>query len=87
MQLSQKPKTSSEFFFEFLKSSLDLKHFQKKDDFHSSDISKITDSKKDGQINFKKFIFSGSLGKQHGKRAKTWLKFEWRHFYHIYRSL
>ena len=48
MQLSQKPKTSSHFFSEFLKSSLDLEHFQKKDDSHSSDISEITDSEKHG---------------------------------------
>ena len=48
MQLSQKPKTSSEFFCEFLKSSLDLEHLQKKDDSHSSDICKITDSEKHG---------------------------------------
>ena len=35
MQLSQKPKTFSEFFFAFLKSILDFKHFQRKDDPHS----------------------------------------------------
>ena len=48
MQLSQKPKTSSEFFGEFLESSLDLELFQKKDDSHSSDISEITDCEKHG---------------------------------------
>ena len=48
MQLSQKPKTSSQFFCKFLKSSLDLEHFQKKDHSHSSDISEITDSEKHG---------------------------------------
>ena len=32
MQLSQKPKTFSEFFFAFLKSILDFKHMPKKDD-------------------------------------------------------
>ena len=35
MQLSQKQKTFSEFFFAFLKSSLNFEHFQKKDDSHS----------------------------------------------------
>ena len=35
MQLSQKQKTFSEFFFAFLKSILDFKHFQRKDDPHS----------------------------------------------------
>ena len=46
MQLSQKQETFSEFFCDFLKSSLDLEHFQKKGDSHSSDISEITDSQK-----------------------------------------
>ena len=48
MQLSQKQKTFSEFFFAFLKSSLNFEHFQKKDDSHSSDICEITDSGKHG---------------------------------------
>ena len=48
MQFSQKPKPSSEFVCEFFKSSLDLEHFQTKDDSHSSDISEILDSEKHG---------------------------------------
>ena len=32
--LSRKQKTFSQFFFSFLKSSLNLQHFQKKDDPH-----------------------------------------------------
>ena len=48
MHLSQNSKTSSQFFSEFLKSSLDLEHFQKRDESHSSDISEITDSEKHG---------------------------------------
>ena len=35
MQLSQKQKTFSEFFFAFLKSVLNFKHLPKKDDPHS----------------------------------------------------
>ena len=35
MLLSQKQKTFSEFFSSFFKSSLNLEHFQKKDDPHS----------------------------------------------------
>ena len=45
--LSQKPKTFSEFFSAFLKSTLNFEHFQKKDDPHSPCISKITVSEKD----------------------------------------
>ena len=35
IQLSQKQKNFSEFFFAFLKSILNFKHFSKKDDPHS----------------------------------------------------
>ena len=48
MQLSQKQKPFSEFFCAFLKPSLNFEHFQKKDDSHSWDIPKITESEKQG---------------------------------------
>ena len=35
IELSQKQKTFSEFFFPFQKSILNFKHFQKKDEAHS----------------------------------------------------
>ena len=44
--LSQKRKTFSEFFSTFSKSTLNFKHFQKKDDPHSRIISQITVSEK-----------------------------------------
>ena len=44
--LSLKPKQFSEFFSAFLKSTLNLEHFQKNDDPHSRCISEITVSKK-----------------------------------------
>ena len=44
MQLSQKQRTLSRFFCGFLKYSLNFELFSKKDDFHRSDISEITDS-------------------------------------------
>ena len=44
--LSQKQETFSEFFFSFLKSTLNLEHFQKKDDPHSQCIAEITVSEK-----------------------------------------
>ena len=46
MLLSRKQITFSYFISSFLKSSLNLEHFQKKDDPHSSCVSKITASKK-----------------------------------------
>ena len=48
MQLSQKQENSTRFFCGFLKSTLNFEHFQKKDDYHRSDISEIRDSEKHG---------------------------------------
>ena len=47
-ELSQKPKTFSEYFYAFFKSSLNFEYFKKKDDSHSCGISKITESEKQG---------------------------------------
>ena len=49
--LYQKPNTFYEFFSEFLKSTLNFEHFQKKDDPHSRCISDITVSEKGDYIN------------------------------------
>ena len=43
MQLFQKQKNFSEFFAKFLKSAINFKYFEKKDDPHRFSISKITD--------------------------------------------
>ena len=43
MQLSEKPKTFSDFFVPFLESTSNVKHFERKDDCYSSIISEITD--------------------------------------------
>ena len=48
MELSRKVKTFAQFLFSFLKSSLNLEHFPKKDDPHNRCISEITDSQKHG---------------------------------------
>ena len=65
MQLSRKQKTFSDiffsffFFFSFLKSSLNIENFQKKDDPHSWCISEITDPEKPAflksSLNFEHF--------------------------------
>ena len=55
--LSEKPKTFSEFFSAFLKSTLNFEHFQKKDDPHSGCISQITVSEKGDEINICKIPF------------------------------
>ena len=48
MLLSEKQKTFSIFFASFLKSTLNLEHFRKKDDPHSGCISEIPYSQKHG---------------------------------------
>ena len=48
MELSQKQKTLSEYFSEFLKSILNFENFRKTNDSQSRCISVITDSKKRG---------------------------------------
>ena len=51
MQLSNKQKTSSQFFSAFLKSRLSFEHFQKNDDPYRWCISGIMDSERAGYIN------------------------------------
>ena len=48
MQLWQEQETCSQFFCGFLKSSLNVENFQKRDDSHRSYISEITYSEKHG---------------------------------------
>ena len=45
MQLSQKQKSFAHFFAAFLKSAMNFKYFEKKDDRHRFCISEIADSK------------------------------------------
>ena len=49
--LSQKQKTFSGFFIEFLKCAQNLEHFQKKDEYPSLIISEITDAERRGYLN------------------------------------
>ena len=49
--LSQKQKTFSGLLIAFLKCALDLKHFEKKDEYSSVVISKVIDSERCGYIN------------------------------------
>ena len=50
MQLSEKPKTFSEFFVPFPDSTANFEHFEKKDDRHSYCISEFTDCENLGKI-------------------------------------
>ena len=49
--LSQKQKTFSGFFLEFLKCALNLELFEKKDEYPSLVISRIIDSERGGYLN------------------------------------
>ena len=49
--LSQKQNTFSGFFIAFLKYPLNLEHFEKKDEYHSLVISKVSDSERGGYLN------------------------------------
>ena len=51
MPLSQKQKNFSRFFIAFLKSSLNLEHFQKKDEYSILIISEIIDAQGRGYLN------------------------------------
>ena len=46
MRLSRKQEIFSQFFFEFLKSTLNFEHFTKKEKPHSCFLSEITDGEK-----------------------------------------
>ena len=48
MQLSLKPTICSDFFVQFLESTSNFQHFEKKDDRHSYFISEITDCERLG---------------------------------------
>ena len=49
--LSQKQKTFSGFFISFLKCTLNLEHFQRKDEYPSLIISEIIDAETHGFLN------------------------------------
>ena len=49
--LSQKQETFSGFFIAFLKYALNLEHFEKKDEYPSLVISKVSDSERGGYLN------------------------------------
>ena len=66
IQLSQKQKFSSLFFFAFLKVILNFKHLPKENGPNRWCISGNTDSEKQGEINVQKALF------QRTRRDTTW---------------
>ena len=49
--VSQKQDTFSGFFLAFLKCALNLEHFEKKEEYPSLVISKVSDSERGGYLN------------------------------------
>ena len=50
MQLSEKPKTFLQIFVAFLEPTLNVKHFEKKNDSHSLAISEVIDSERSAYL-------------------------------------
>ena len=61
MQISQKLETFSEFFIAFLKSTLNLEYFEKKDQSQSSSTTEIINCKTSSYLNVQKAIFDAKL--------------------------
>ena len=78
VQLSQKEKSFSVFFFAFLKSIINFKHIPKKDDPHSWCIQENTRSQKNGEINVENTVLQRTLRQRRWemgrKNVAIWVK-------------
>ena len=63
MQTSLKLKTCSRLFIAFLKSTLNLEYFEKKDQSQSLSITEIINSETGSHLNVQKAIFDAMLRK------------------------
>ena len=61
MQISRKLKTFSGFFIAFLKSTLNLKYFERKDHSHRLSITEIINFETGSYLNVQKAIFHATL--------------------------
>ena len=61
MQTSLKQKTCSRFFIAFLKSTLNLEYFEKKDQSHSLSVTKIINCETGSYLNVQKAMFLATL--------------------------
>ena len=84
MQLSQKQKTFSQFFFVFLKSRSNFEHIKKKITLIANVFPKLQTSKKPVRSISKERRFRVPLDKQHGNPTETLLKSKRQRVYHIY---
>ena len=61
MQISRKLETFSQFFIAFLKSTLNLEYFEKKDQSHSLSITEVSNCKTGSYFNVQNAIFQTAL--------------------------
>ena len=61
MQTSLKLKTCYQFFIAFVKSTLNLEYFEKKDQSHSLSITEIINCERGSYLNVQKAIFHATL--------------------------
>ena len=61
MQTSLKLKTCSQFFIGFLKSTLNLEYFERKDQSHSLSITKIINCETGSDLNVQNAFFHATL--------------------------
>ena len=61
MQISRKLETFSQFFIAFLKYTLNLEYFEKKDQSHSLSITEISNCKTGSYFNVQHAIFHTTL--------------------------
>ena len=61
MQISQKLTTFSQFLIAFLKSTLNLEYFERKDQFQSLSITEIVNFETGSYLNVQKAIFHATL--------------------------
>ena len=62
MQISRKPKIFFGFFIAFLKSTLNLEYFERKDQSDSLSITEIINCERGSYVNVQKAIFHANLG-------------------------
>ena len=62
-QISRKSKTFTRFLIAFLKSTLNLKYFEKKDQSHSLSITEIINCETGSYLNVQRAIFDATLRK------------------------
>ena len=78
-----KLKTCCQFFIAFLKSTLNLKYFERKDQSHSLSITEIINFETGSYLNDQKAIFNATPRQQHVNGSQTLLKSARKQFHTI----